>query len=174
MLYRLIELDVGTWWPSGPGSADRGVRLPTEADNLSASLSPSLSSLSCPLQYYPILSIIKAESGPKYIKKKLFLNERLCLRSLFLAGTNRCPVDAKCTKWTDFFPTPKSMCEDIWSRSYKYTKLTKASGQCMQLWFTGPNPNTKVAEYYLNGASKHQSFTVIAALLSILVACLFA
>lgn len=90
------------------------------------------------------------------------------------SGTNRCPVDAKCSKWTDFFPTPQSLCEDIWSRSYEYTTLTKDSGRCMQLWFTGPNPNTKVAEYYLNGASKHQSFTVIAALLAILVTCLFA
>uniref|UniRef100_A0A665U4V8 Folate receptor n=1 Tax=Echeneis naucrates TaxID=173247 RepID=A0A665U4V8_ECHNA len=50
------------------------------------------------------------------------------------------------------YPTPKSMCEQIWSSSYLYTTLPKSSGRCMQLWFTGPNPNRKVAEYYLNNA----------------------
>ena len=58
-----------------------------------------------------------------------------------------------CRKWTDVFPTPKSMCEGIWSKSYLYTTLSKTSGHCMQLWFTGENPNKKVAEYYLNHAT---------------------
>jgi hypothetical protein len=44
------------------------------------------------------------------------------------------------------------MCEKIWSDSYSYTNLPKSSGRCMQLWFTGKNPNEKVAEYYLNHA----------------------
>ncbi|XP_068601759.1 folate receptor [Brachionichthys hirsutus] len=70
---------------------------------------------------------------------------------------NHCPADAMCRNWTSVFPTPQSMCEQIWSNSYLYTTYTKASGRCMQLWFNGTNPNKKVAEYYLNSAPKHQS-----------------
>ncbi|NP_001135337.1 folate receptor precursor [Salmo salar] len=67
-------------------------------------------------------------------------------------GRNRCPAEASCRKWTDIFPTAQIMCEKIWSDSYNYTNLPKSSGRCMQLWFTGKNPNEKVAEYYLNHA----------------------
>lgn len=74
-------------------------------------------------------------------------------------GTNKCPEGSKCSKWTDVFPTPKSMCEQIWSQSYVYTTYTKSSGRCMQLWFTGANPNRKVAEYYLNNSKGSQSFS---------------
>ncbi|KAG7226036.1 hypothetical protein INR49_018646 [Caranx melampygus] len=73
---------------------------------------------------------------------------------------NKCPKDSMCRKWTDVFPTPKSMCEQIWSYSYLYTTHSNSSGRCMQLWFTGPNPNKKVAEYYLNNAQPHQSFAL--------------
>ncbi|MED6253892.1 Folate receptor alpha [Ataeniobius toweri] len=76
------------------------------------------------------------------------------------SGTNKCPADSKCRKWTDVFATPKSMCEQVWSYSYLYTTYTKDSGRCMQLWFTGSNPNKKVAEYYLNAAQRGQSFPV--------------
>ncbi|XP_057694003.1 folate receptor isoform X1 [Corythoichthys intestinalis] len=76
------------------------------------------------------------------------------------SGINHCPVESKCKKWTDIYPTPKSMCELIWSNSYLYTTLPKTSGRCMQLWFTGPNPNTKVAEYYINNTQKLSSFSV--------------
>ncbi|XP_030632659.1 folate receptor [Chanos chanos] len=64
-------------------------------------------------------------------------------------GNNRCPANSECRKWTDVFPTAKSMCEKIWSQSYQYTTYTRSSGLCMQMWFTGSNPNKKVAEYYL-------------------------
>ncbi|XP_037631492.1 folate receptor isoform X1 [Sebastes umbrosus] len=81
------------------------------------------------------------------------------------SGVNKCPADSKCRKWTEVYPTPKSMCEQIWSNSYLYTTHTKSSGRCMQLWFTGTNPNKKVAEYYLNNAQQNQSFTLTTLLL---------
>lgn len=83
-------------------------------------------------------------------------------KTIFLShsGNNKCPEGSKCSKWTDVFPTPKSMCEQIWSNSYLYTTDSKTSGRCMQLWFTGPNPNKKVAEYYLNNAQQHQGFNL--------------
>lgn len=85
----------------------------------------------------------------------------ICLRLLvFLPGTNQCPDGSKCRKWTEVFPTPKSMCEQIWSNSYMYTHYTKGSGRCMQLWFTGPNPNRVVAEYY-NDAQRSESLAVM-------------
>ncbi|XP_029026999.1 folate receptor [Betta splendens] len=80
------------------------------------------------------------------------------------SGTNKCPQGSKCTKWTEVFPNPKSMCEQIWSNSYLYTTYSKDSGRCMQMWFTGPNPNKKVAEYYLNSAPQRQGFAPTAAL----------
>lgn len=67
-------------------------------------------------------------------------------------GKNQCPSGTKCQKWREVFPTARDMCEKIWSQSYKFTELTKDSGRCMQMWFTGENPNKKVAEYYLNQA----------------------
>ncbi|KAL0973483.1 hypothetical protein UPYG_G00204530 [Umbra pygmaea] len=74
-------------------------------------------------------------------------------------GHNQCPAGAACRKWTDFFPTAQIMCEKIWSDSYSYTTLSKTSGRCMQLWFTGLNPNKKVAEYFLNHAAWQRTTT---------------
>ncbi|KAJ3590310.1 hypothetical protein NHX12_008263 [Muraenolepis orangiensis] len=86
------------------------------------------------------------------------------------SGINQCPQDAKCQKWTDIYPTPRSMCEQIWSKSYLYTEHAKDSGKCMQLWFNQTNPNRKVAEYYLNRGSvthtHHSLYLVTLALLS--------
>lgn len=93
---------------------------------------------------------------------------------LSLPGVNKCPEGSRCSKWTDIYPTPKSMCEQIWSNSYLYTSHTKTSGRCMQLWFMGPNPNKKVAAYYLNNGQQHQStspplaFLVVASFYAIL------
>ncbi|KAG7470916.1 hypothetical protein MATL_G00118870 [Megalops atlanticus] len=68
-------------------------------------------------------------------------------------GRNECPTGTQCKTFTDIFHTAQNMCETIWSNSYKYTTYTKDSGKCMQMWFTEvPNPNKKVAEYYLNKA----------------------
>lgn len=80
-------------------------------------------------------------------------------------GTNKCPEGSRCTKWTDIYPTPKSMCEQIWSNSYIYTTESKSSGRCMQLWFTGQNPNKKVAQYYLNNAQQQHGFALTTLLL---------
>ncbi|XP_056467834.1 folate receptor alpha-like isoform X1 [Gadus chalcogrammus] len=82
------------------------------------------------------------------------------------SGINQCPQNAHCKKWTEVYPTAKSMCEQIWSESYLYTELTKESGKCMQLWFTGTNPNKKVAEYYLNkGCGTHHNLFLVTFLL---------
>ncbi|KAF4085701.1 hypothetical protein AMELA_G00098030 [Ameiurus melas] len=85
------------------------------------------------------------------------------------SGTNRCPAGAQCQKWTDVFPTAQSMCEKIWSNSYKHTTYTKDSGRCMQMWFTGQNPNTKVAEFYLNQGSRTETAMITSLTLSLAV-----
>uniref|UniRef100_A0AAY4EMM0 Folate receptor-like domain-containing protein n=2 Tax=Denticeps clupeoides TaxID=299321 RepID=A0AAY4EMM0_9TELE len=88
------------------------------------------------------------------------------------SGINKCPDGAQCQKWTAIFPTAQSMCELIWSHSYKYTTLSNSSGRCMQLWFTPPNPNRKVAEYYLNHAQPATA-TMTPAFLMTLIGFLF-
>ncbi|XP_015196708.1 folate receptor isoform X1 [Lepisosteus oculatus] len=87
-------------------------------------------------------------------------------------GTNICPAGTKCRKFTDVFPTPQSMCEKIWSRSYAYSMFERSSGRCMQMWFDeGTNPNEDVARYYavekglINGAA---SFSLPASLFGLL------
>ncbi|KAA8593985.1 hypothetical protein FQN60_004819, partial [Etheostoma spectabile] len=89
----------------------------------------------------------------------------LFVRRIVTNGINKCPEGSKCRKWTEVYPTPKSMCEEIWSNSYLYTTYSNTSGRCMQLWFTGKNPNREVAEYYLNKAQQHQSFALTTLLL---------
>ncbi|KAM9469235.1 folate receptor [Clarias gariepinus] len=84
-------------------------------------------------------------------------------------GINQCPAGTQCQKWTDVFPTPQSMCEKIWSNSYKYTSLTKDSGRCMQMWFSGQNPNRKVAEFYLNLGSRTETAMMTSLTLSLAV-----
>ncbi|KAM8976892.1 folate receptor alpha-like [Pelodytes ibericus] len=73
------------------------------------------------------------------------------------SGMNKCPSGSRCQRINEVFPSAKDFCEKIWSNSYKYTKLARGSGSCMQLWFNaaGGNPNVKVAEYYakLRGAA---------------------
>ncbi|XP_017345945.1 folate receptor isoform X2 [Ictalurus punctatus] len=85
------------------------------------------------------------------------------------SGTNHCPAGAQCQKWTEVFPTAQSMCEKIWSNSYKYTTYTKDSGRCMHMWFTGQNPNTKVAEFYLNQGSRTETAKITSLTLSLAV-----
>ncbi|XP_065136038.1 folate receptor [Paramisgurnus dabryanus] len=84
-------------------------------------------------------------------------------------GTNRCPSGSQCSPWSEIFPTAQSMCEKIWSNSYKYTTFTKDSGRCMQMWFDPPNPNKKVAEYYLSGAVETSTLSMSLHLISFLM-----
>ncbi|XP_042314083.1 folate receptor beta-like [Sceloporus undulatus] len=68
-------------------------------------------------------------------------------------GINHCPMQTMCQSWKQVFPTPKDMCEKIWTNSYKYTTWTRGSGRCIQMWFNaseGGNPNVAVAQYYAN------------------------
>ncbi|KAK3531877.1 hypothetical protein QTP70_033966, partial [Hemibagrus guttatus] len=85
------------------------------------------------------------------------------------SDTNHCPVGAQCRKWTDVFPTAQSMCEKIWSNSYKYTMYSRDSGRCMQMWFKGENPNKKVAEFYLNHGSRTETAMMTSFTLSLVV-----
>ncbi|XP_039225696.1 folate receptor alpha-like isoform X1 [Crotalus tigris] len=63
---------------------------------------------------------------------------------------NECPVGAMCQKMKRVFPTPRDLCEKIWSNSYKYTDFSRGSGRCIQMWFdpVNGNPNEAVAKYY--------------------------
>ncbi|MBN3275534.1 FOLR2 protein, partial [Polyodon spathula] len=64
-------------------------------------------------------------------------------------GINRCPENTLCRKFSDVFPTAQSLCEKVWSDSYKYTTHTRGSGRCLQMWFEqGKNPNPEVAQFY--------------------------
>ncbi|XP_069748306.1 folate receptor gamma-like [Narcine bancroftii] len=67
------------------------------------------------------------------------------------SGINTCPENSKCRTFAKVFPTPKDLCEKLWSNSYTYTSYDRGSGRCISMWFdasTNPNPNTEVARYY--------------------------
>ncbi|XP_051881782.1 folate receptor [Pristis pectinata] len=67
------------------------------------------------------------------------------------SGVNQCPVNTKCQKFTEVFPTPRDLCEKVWSHSYEYTLYDRGSGRCIAMWFdvgTKPNPNKEVSLYY--------------------------
>ncbi|XP_032811291.2 folate receptor gamma-like isoform X1 [Petromyzon marinus] len=66
----------------------------------------------------------------------------------WINGTNLCPPDSQCQMFGVIFPTPKDLCERIWSSSYKYTEDDRGSDRCIQMWFTDENPNVEVARYY--------------------------
>ncbi|XP_078514750.1 folate receptor gamma-like isoform X2 [Lissotriton helveticus] len=86
-------------------------------------------------------------------------------------GSNRCPENAPCVKFTDMFPQPSDLCVNIWSNSYKYSTYTRGSGRCMQMWFNvgegQENPNVKVAEFYAknsgHGPSNHFALPLLVA-----------
>ncbi|XP_012697489.2 folate receptor [Clupea harengus] len=90
-------------------------------------------------------------------------------------GINKCPDGAKCRTFAEVFGSAKTMCEVIWSKSYRYTTLEKSSGRCMQLWFEGPtNPNLEVARYYLNHAPSQAIGMATTLLLPLLLSLLHA
>lgn len=78
-----------------------------------------------------------------------------------------------CQKLTEVFPSPKDMCEKIWSYSYKYTTFSRGSGRCIQMWFDPKqgNPNEAVAKYYA-GAGQDLRGTPLVLLGLVLVALL--
>ncbi|NXY84796.1 FOLR1 protein, partial [Alcedo cyanopectus] len=65
-------------------------------------------------------------------------------------GVNRCPWGSMCRPFSEVFPSPKDLCEKIWSNSYKYSTERRGSGRCIQMWFDPAqgNPNVVVAKYY--------------------------
>uniref|UniRef100_UPI00398F5A74 folate receptor isoform X2 n=1 Tax=Pristiophorus japonicus TaxID=55135 RepID=UPI00398F5A74 len=66
-------------------------------------------------------------------------------------GINRCPTGSECRKFSEVFPTPKALCEKVWSYSFQYTQYDRGSGRCISMWFKAgskPNPNVEVARYY--------------------------
>ncbi|XP_043847558.1 folate receptor alpha-like [Dromiciops gliroides] len=70
------------------------------------------------------------------------------------SGINECPTNATCHPFPFYFPTPASLCENIFSHSYKVSSFGRGSGKCMQMSFDPAqgNPNEAVAKYYAFGA----------------------
>ncbi|XP_053165622.1 folate receptor alpha-like isoform X2 [Hemicordylus capensis] len=92
-------------------------------------------------------------------------------------GNNRCPKGSMCQQLKLVFPTPKDLCEKIWSHSYKHTTYSRGSGRCIQMWFDPKqgNPNVAVAKYYASagqGSAAHLPWTVVALLSPALLALL--
>uniref|UniRef100_F7CKM1 Folate receptor alpha-like n=1 Tax=Monodelphis domestica TaxID=13616 RepID=F7CKM1_MONDO len=72
------------------------------------------------------------------------------------SGINECPVKAACHPFSFYFPTPTSLCENIWSRSYNAShSYGRGSGKCIQMWFDPAqgNPNEAVAKFYANSSA---------------------
>ncbi|XP_057280197.1 folate receptor gamma-like [Pezoporus wallicus] len=71
------------------------------------------------------------------------------------SGTNRCPRGSLCRRFPAVFPSPAALCERVWSHSYRFTALGRASGRCIRLWWepAEPNPNAAVARFYARGAA---------------------
>ncbi|XP_068958312.1 folate receptor alpha-like [Petaurus breviceps papuanus] len=69
------------------------------------------------------------------------------------SGINKCPAEAACHPFTSYFPTPASLCENIWSHSYKASSFGRGSGKCIHMWFDPAqgNPTEAVAKYYAFG-----------------------
>lgn len=66
------------------------------------------------------------------------------------SGMNKCPDTAPCRTFQYYFPTPASLCEGLWSHSYKVSNYSRGSGRCIQMWFdsTQGNPNEEVVKFY--------------------------
>lgn len=66
------------------------------------------------------------------------------------AGINKCPNTAPCCTFQYYFLTPASLCEGLWSHSYKVSNYSRGSGRGIQLWFdsTLGNPNEEVVKFY--------------------------
>lgn len=82
------------------------------------------------------------------------------------SGYNQCPEDSTCQPFTFYFPTPESLCNKIWSNSYKVSKYSRGSGRCIQMWFDPKygNPNDAVALFYaeaMNGAGLHRAWSLL-------------
>ncbi|XP_043852464.1 folate receptor alpha-like [Dromiciops gliroides] len=71
------------------------------------------------------------------------------------SGINECPANATCHPFPFYFPTPASLCENIFSHSYKVSSFGRGSGKCMQISFDPAqgNPNEAVAKYYAFGSA---------------------
>ncbi|XP_048215394.1 folate receptor beta-like isoform X2 [Perognathus longimembris pacificus] len=66
------------------------------------------------------------------------------------SGVNKCPAETVCHTFEFSFPTPASLCEGLWSHSYKVSNYSRGSGRCIQMWFDPAqgNPNEEVARFY--------------------------
>ncbi|XP_043853194.1 LOW QUALITY PROTEIN: folate receptor alpha-like [Dromiciops gliroides] len=68
---------------------------------------------------------------------------------------NKCPVGGSCHPFTIYFPTPSSLCENIWIHSYSASSFDQGSGKCIQMRFDPAqgNPNEAVVKYYAFGSA---------------------
>ncbi|XP_043830469.1 folate receptor alpha-like [Dromiciops gliroides] len=71
------------------------------------------------------------------------------------SGINECPTKAACHPFPFYFPTPASLCENIWNHSYRVSSFSRGSGKCIQMWFdpASGNPNEAVAKYDAFGSA---------------------
>uniref|UniRef100_A0A4X2LYV8 Folate receptor-like domain-containing protein n=1 Tax=Vombatus ursinus TaxID=29139 RepID=A0A4X2LYV8_VOMUR len=71
------------------------------------------------------------------------------------SGINKCPIEAACHPFSFYFPTPASLCENIWGHSYNASSFGRGSGKCIQMWFDPArgNPNEAVAKYYASASA---------------------
>lgn len=86
------------------------------------------------------------------------------------AGINKCPDTTACHTFQYYFPTPASLCEGLWSHSYKVTNYSRGSGRCIQMWFDSGqgNPNEEVVKFYASlvtaGAVTHSVVLLVPSL----------
>uniref|UniRef100_A0A4X2LYN8 Folate receptor-like domain-containing protein n=1 Tax=Vombatus ursinus TaxID=29139 RepID=A0A4X2LYN8_VOMUR len=69
--------------------------------------------------------------------------------------SGECPIEAACHPFSFYFPTPASLCENIWGHSYNASSFGRGSGKCIQMWFDPArgNPNEAVAKYYASASA---------------------
>lgn len=90
------------------------------------------------------------------------------------AGINKCPNTAPCHTFEYYFPTPASLCEGLWSHSYKVSNYSRGSGRCIQMWFdsTQGNPNEDVVKFYASfmtsGTVPHAAVLLVPSLAPVL------
>nr|CAB3246746.1 folate receptor gamma-like [Phallusia mammillata] len=92
------------------------------------------------------------------------------------SGTNVCPADKPCKKFSEIFTSATEMCETIYPDDFKVT----TNGPTMVLWFLGDtNPNDAVAAYYATemnlrcGAGKLIDNIVLTTLMAIISLAFF-
>uniref|UniRef100_A0A8C2QEJ6 Folate receptor beta n=1 Tax=Cricetulus griseus TaxID=10029 RepID=A0A8C2QEJ6_CRIGR len=89
-------------------------------------------------------------------------------------ASGKVPDTAACHTFQYHFPTPASLCEGLWSHSYKVSNYSRGSGRCLQMWFdsTQDNSNEEVVKFYVAlvtaGAVSHSVALLVPSLVPVL------